>query len=204
MDSYDIILEFEKKIAEYTGSEYAVSVDSGTNGMFLSLLYLKSIGELKQADKITIPKRTFLSVPMAITNAGMQPIFEDIEWSGGYQLKPTRVYDSAVRLKKGMYIPNSLMILSFQYKKHIPIGRGGMVLTNDKEIVDWLKQMRFNGKHEGVSRWNDKFEVIGWDMYMTPEQAARGLLLFYNVKDDNIDLGSYKDYPDLSTQEIFK
>jgi len=202
--SYEIILEFERKIAEYAGSKYGISIDSATNGIFLSLLYLKYTGELKSSDEIIIPNRTFLSVPMAIVNSGMKVSFENKSWGGCYQLKPTRIYDSAVRFKRDMYIPKSLYVVSFQYKKPIPIGRGGMILTDDKEAADWLRQARFNGKHPNVSRWEDKFEVIGWDMYMTPEQSIRGLILFNNVKDDNPDVCCDKDYPDLSKQLIFK
>jgi len=202
--SYDVILEFENKISKYAGSKYGISIDSATNGIFLSLLYLKHIGELKPLDKIIIPNRTFLSVPMTIVNSGMNVSFENKSWSGCYQLKPTRVYDSAVRFKRGMYIPKSLYVVSFQYKKHIPIGRGGMILTDDKKAADWLRQARFNGKHPNVSRWEDEFEMIGWDMYMTPEQSIRGLILFDNVKDNNPDVCCDKDYPDLSKQSIFK
>jgi dTDP-4-amino-4,6-dideoxygalactose transaminase len=199
MATYDMIIEFENEIAKHTGSKYAVSTDSATNAIFLSLLYQKRYGY----HTITIPSRTFLSVPMAIKNAGLKVRFEDIEWEGTYQLKPTPIIDSALRYKKDMYIPGSIMILSFQYRKHIPIGRGGMVLTDDIEMVKWLKMARFNGKHEGISRWEDKFEILGWDMYMTPEQAARGLLILNAMRPVDGDIGGSKDYPDLSHQEVF-
>jgi hypothetical protein len=39
-------------------------------------------------------------------------------------------------------------------------------------------------------------------MYMTPEQAARGLLLMNNVKDYNPH--KKPEYPDLSKYEIYK
>lgn len=198
-----MIVEFENEIAKYTGSKYAVSVDSATNGIFLSLLYLKYTKEVHTGDHIVIPSKTFLSVPMAIKNAGLNIIFKDYEWQGLYKLEPTRIYDSALRYSKGMYIPGSMMVLSFQYRKHIPIGRGGMVLTDDINAVKWLKMARFNGKHEGVSRFDDEFEICGWDMYMTPEQAARGLLILNSMRSPDGDIGGSKDYPDLSKQKVF-
>jgi dTDP-4-amino-4,6-dideoxygalactose transaminase len=202
----EIINTFEEKIAKYAGSKYGVAIDSGTNAFFLSLLYLKKQGILKDGDTLTVPSRTYLSIPMTIKNAGLNVKFKDIKWKGCYQIKPTNIFDSAVRFTKNMYISNSIYILSFQYRKHIPIGRGGMILTNDKKMVDWLKMARFNGKHLNISRWEDKFEILGWDMYMTSEQASRGLLLLnnMNLKEDNPDCGCYKDYPDLSKQEVFK
>ena len=52
---------------------------------------------------------------MQIMHAGCKVKFEDIEWSGVYQLKPTRVYDGAVRWKKGMYVSDdALQVVSFQ------------------------------------------------------------------------------------------
>lgn len=204
IENIEIINTFEEKIAMYAGSKYAVSVDSATNAIFLSLLYLKECGILKKDESITIPSHTFLSVPMSIIHAGLKVKFEDVEWIGAYQLKPTKIIDSAVRFKKDMYIKDSLYILSFQYRKSIPIGRGGMILTDSEDAMKWLKMARFNGKHDGVSKFDDKFEICGWDMYMTPEQAARGLALLNPMKQLDGDIGGSKDYPDLSKQEVFK
>ena len=41
-DPWDIVGLFEKKIAVFTGSKYAISVDCCTHAIFLSLKYLKS------------------------------------------------------------------------------------------------------------------------------------------------------------------
>jgi dTDP-4-amino-4,6-dideoxygalactose transaminase len=204
IEDIEIIDTFEERIAEYAGSKYGVAIDSGTNAFFLSLLYLKKQGIIKDGDTLTIPCRTYLSIPMTIKNVGLNIKFKNLKWNGCYKIKPTNIYDSAVRFTKGMYIKDSIYILSFQYRKHLPIGRGGMILTDDKDMVDWLNMARFNGKHKNISRWEDKFETLGWDMYMTPEQAARGLTLLNYIKDKNPDSGSYLSYPDLSKQEIFK
>ena len=72
---------FEEEVAEYTGSKYAVALDNCTDALFLSCIY-------HQVKKVTIPKRTYLSVPQAIISAGGMIDFEDLEWSGIYQLKP--------------------------------------------------------------------------------------------------------------------
>lgn len=199
-----IIEDFEKTIAEYAGSKYGVAISSCTNAIFLSLLYLKSIGEITLGLVIRVPSRTFMSVPMSIINAGFKVGFVERDWSGLYPLDPTRVWDSATRFTKGMYVKDSLQCLSFQYRKHLPIGRGGMVLTNDKKAVDWLKQARHNGKHPGISKWEDTFEMVGWDMYLTPSDALLGLTLFNRLPKNNKDCCCQDDYPDLSKQEIFK
>ena len=81
-DPWDIVDLFEDKIAEYAGSKFAIALDSCTNAMFLCLKYLKAKGEIK------IPKKTYLSVPSLIIHSGCKPIFEEIEWSGVYELNP--------------------------------------------------------------------------------------------------------------------
>jgi len=188
---------FEQKIADYAGSKYAVSLDSCTNSIFLCLKYVKASGE------ITIPSRTYLSIPMAIMNAGCKVNFEDIDWSGIYQLKPYDIYDSSTRFTKGMYVKGSLQCLSFQIKKRLPIGKGGMILTDDKEACEWFKQARFEARHLEIDQWHDNFDFIGWNMYMTPEDAARGILIFDQLPLVNEDTACQDNYPDLSKQKVF-
>lgn len=219
VDDMGIIDLFEKKIAEHVGSKYGVAISSATNAIFLSLLYLKSIGKyhggLEERNTITMPSRTYMSVPMSILNAGLKVKFENIEWSGVYRLKPTVIWDCAGRFRKNMYTDiinkgegkwswDALCCLSFQYKKRLPIGRGGMILTNDRDVRDWLIQARFNGRHPDIDQWHDTLEVVGWNMYMTPDDAARGILIFDELEDDYPDNQCYANYPDLSKQKIFQ
>jgi len=181
----ETIERFEDMIARYCGSKYGVAVDCCSHALFLSLLYLISIGEVKINDEIRIPKQTFRSVPNYIRHAGLRPRGIDMKWSGSYPLLPTRVYDSAVRFEKDMYVQDSFFCVSFQYRKHLPIGRGGMILTDDKDAVVWLKEARLNGPN-------------GWEMYMMPEQAARGLTLFEMMQKKR----GYSDYPDWTVTDV--
>jgi hypothetical protein len=85
---------------------------------------LQHIGELNTSVELEIPKMTYVSAPMQIINAGNKVTFEDLEWSGVYQLKGSRVWDGAVRWTKDMYVGlDALQVVSFQIKKRIPIGR---------------------------------------------------------------------------------
>jgi dTDP-4-amino-4,6-dideoxygalactose transaminase len=100
---------------------------------------------------------------------------------------------------------NALQCLSFQYRKHVKIGRGGMVITDDIDAVKWLRMARINGRHEGVSQADEQLEFCGWNMYMTPEQAARGLSLMEALpKEPHPDCGSSETYPDISKQKVFQ
>ena len=198
--AYSVVADFEKMIAEWAGSKYAVAVESCTSALFLSLLYRRIKGET-----ITIPKFTYPSVANSIIHAGGNVAFSDRDWSGVYELEPVGVIDGALRFSKGMY-KGGLHCLSFHYKKLLPIGRGGMILTDDEFAYKWLKKMRFDGRAEGVPILEDDLEYVGWNMYMTPEQAARGMMLFELVKNKDIkDLDSKEQgYPDLSQLKAYQ
>lgn len=197
---YKIVKMFEEEIAEYTGSPYAVSVDSCTNALFLCCKYM-GVGE------VIIPSRTYLSVPMSIINAGGNVVFDRTpksnHWTGSYQLKPYPIYDSAKRLTSNMYIPGSFMCLSFHIKKQLPIGKGGMILTDNKDAVEWFKRSRYEGRSEKYYK-EDSIDSIGWNMYMTPQEAAHGLCLLQNYPKHNKDLDELNGYRELTEFEIFK
>jgi len=196
-DPRDAIDIFEKKLASYAGSKYAVTVDCCSNGLFLSLKYFKASGQ------VTIPSRTYVSVPMQILHAGCQVKFDDIEWSGIYQLKPYPIIDGAVRFTKNMYVPETLHVVSFQIKKRLPIGRGGVILTDDEEAYRWLKMASYDGRDLKKPYMDDNFEMMGYHMYMTPEDAARGIILMDELPEVNEDTGSRNNYSDLSSKSIF-
>ena len=203
-DAWGVVDLFEKKMAEYAGSKYAVAVDCCTNALFLCLRYLEAEGE------ITVPGKTWVSVPCTIKHAGCRVKFEDREWSGAYQLKPYPIYDGAVRMKRGMYQANSFHCLSFHIRKHIPIGRGGMILTDDKEAYDWFRTVRYCGRsmsEDGINYVlysDDTIKSLGWNMYMTPEQAARGIELLEKIADDNPDQESSGSCKDLSEYSFYQ
>ena len=206
MDDTLVIKQFEAEVAKYSGSRYGVAISSCTNAIFLSLQYLLSIGELKPGQTITIPSRTFLSVPCQLKICGFKINFKDIAWSGMYQLHPSRVIDCATRFTEDMFVGgNSLQCLSFQYRKQLKIGRGGMIITDDKDAVRWLSMARINGRHPGVSQTDEVLEFCGWNMYMQPCDAARGLSLLEALpKGPHSDVGSNELYPNISDQKVFK
>lgn len=197
-DARDAVTIFENKIAKYAGSKYAVAVDSCTDAIFLSLKYLKA------TEKITFPSRTYVSAPMSAILAGCDVEFKDYEWSGAYMLDPYPVIDSAVRFTKDMYVKGTYQCLSFQIKKRLPIGKGGMILTDDFKANEWFRAASFEGRHLDVPYDKDEFEFVGWNMYMTPEDAARGILLFDQLPTHNPDGCTQSDYHDLTTKKIFK
>ena len=196
MNPYEAVREFESQLSDYTGAPYVVCVDSSTDALFLCCYRLK-------VDVVTIPKHTYLSGPMSVIHSGGQVEFEDLEWSGIYQLKPYPIWDSAKRMKRNMYVKGSYMTLSFHIQKHIPIGKGGAILCDNKDDYEWFKKARYEGRSE-VSYHEDDIEFCGWNMYMTPQEAVRGMELLRGLPDDSDDLVENPPYRDLTTFKVFK
>ena len=207
---YKITEEFEEKLAHYTNSKYVVTLDNMSNALFLALYYEHKVKN-RTEKIITIPCRTYPSVPCEIIHADLKVGFEPVEGNtikGAYQLKGSNVWDSALRFTADMYIPNTHMCVSFTGPyKHFKLSKGGAILTDDHEAYLWFKRARYSGRRE-VSYHDDNLDMLGWNFYMMPELAARGMLLmnqFYNndgTKKHNMDLEL--PYPDLSKFEIYK
>jgi dTDP-4-amino-4,6-dideoxygalactose transaminase len=202
---YKITEDFEKALADYTGAPYVVTVDNQSNALFLALMY-----ENVKGQEITIPARTYPSVPCEIIHAGAKVKFKPVKGKtikGAYQLEPTNVWDSALRFTTNMYIPGSHMCVSFTGPyKHFKLSKGGAILTDNEEAYFWFKRARYSGRRE-CSYHEDHFDMLGWNFYMMPELATRGLLLmnqFYTSKGQpkhNEDLEL--PYPDLSKFEVY-
>lgn len=202
---YKITDDFEKALSDYTGAPYVVTVDNASNALFLALMY-----ENVKGKEISIPCRTYPSVPCEIIHAGGKINFEKVSGKtikGAYQLKPTNVWDSALRFTHDMYIPGSHMCISFTGPyKHFKLSKGGAILTDNHDAYLWFRRARYSGRRE-CSYHDDYFDMLGWNFYMMPELAARGLLLmnqFYDGDKPKSLPDLEMPYPDLSKFEIYK
>lgn len=208
---YKITEEFEKALSDYTGAPYVVTVDNMSNALFLSLYYEKNVKKSISDSTIKIPCRTYPSVPCEIIHAGLKVDFEPVVGptiKGMYQLKGSNVWDSALSFTADMYKSGQHLCVSFTGPyKHFKLSKGGAILTDSLEAYHWFKRARYSGRRE-CSYHDDYLDMIGWNFYMMPELAARGLLLmnqFYNIdgtKKHNEDLEL--PYPDLSKFTIYK
>ena len=207
---YKITEDFEKALADYTGAQYVVTLDSMSNALFLTLYYEYHVNKSITSDKITIPNRTYPSVPCEIIHAGLKVNFKKVQGktiSGAYRLEGSNVWDSALSFTADMYKPGTHMCISFTGPyKHFKLSKGGAILTDDYDAYLWFKRARYSGRRE-CSYHDDNLDMLGWNFYMMPELAARGMLLmnqFYNVdgtKKHNPDLEL--PYPDLSKFKVY-
>ena len=200
---YSIITIFEETVADYCDAPYAIAVDNATNGLFLCMKYLKI-----EEEEITIPARTFMSVPCAIIHAGNKVIFNKSHPSiqgkklkGEYKLEPFPIWDSALTFTKNMYKSGQFQCLSFSGPhKYLKCGKGGMILTDNKEAYEWFKRAVYFGRRP-VDHLVEKFDMLGWNYYMLPEIAAKGAVLMLGMADNNEDLEI--EYQDLSQYKIY-
>ena len=197
------IEQFENVIAEYTNSPYAVGLDSCTSGIFHSLKYF-------DATTIILPKRTFISVYTHALLARCKVTFSDIPWNGTYRIQPTDIYDCAKRLKPNMYAPGAVMCLSFGKDKPLSIAnktgryRGGMVLTDDKDLADYLRTVSDTTKPRSINSERSFFEHDP-NCSMLDIEAKTGLELFEEDPpvEDAPD-ATHTHYPDLSQYKMVK
>ena len=187
---------FENTIANYYGSQYAIATDCCTHAIELCLRY-------KTIKKTTVPKHTYLSVPMTCVKLGIEYEFVDNKWENYYVLGNTNIIDAAVYFKANSYISNTFMCLSFQYKKHLNLGRGGMILTDDIIAATALKKMSYDGRTTDKPWMEQNIDTIGYHYYMTPETALQGIERFETVKNIVPRQWSYIDYSDISLMNVF-
>lgn len=203
-ETWEIVDHFEKIVAEFFGADYAVATDCCTHAIELSVRVFGPVESVK------IPRWTYMSIPMVFDKLNIPYQLTPSEWQDYYQIEPLPIYDAAVAWEKNSYLPGTLMCLSFQFKKHLPIGRGGMILLDDKEKYERLQRLVRDGRNRKLLSYNDDIKEFGYHYYMTPEDAARGIDLFYQVKDEPRLEGhvtsprGYRDYKDLLEISYFK
>jgi dTDP-4-amino-4,6-dideoxygalactose transaminase len=195
--SFDIVSKFESKVAEFFGSPYAISVDSCTHGLELCLRYEKY-------DNIEIPCRTYISVPFLAEKLNLKWKWKEENWKDYYYLGNTNIIDAAVLWKSNSYISDTYMCLSFQYQKHLSLGRGGMILLDNKDSYKILKKMSYDGRIPNIPWREQNIDTIGYHYYMTPETAQNGLDKLSTAIETTPRQWDINDWPDLRNMDVFK
>tara|TARA_Y100000817_G_C16574852_1_gene419223 strand:+ start:36 stop:632 length:597 start_codon:yes stop_codon:yes gene_type:complete len=195
--SFKVVSDFENEVAHWFGAPYGVAVDCCTHGIELCLRF-------KDASYVEVPKRTYLSVPFLADKLGIELKWRDETWVDYYKLGGTNIYDAAVLWKEDSYIPGSFMCLSFQFQKHLSLGRGGMILTDNQEAAIELKKMSYDGRHPFTPWREQNITTKGYHYYMAPETAANGLKKLPEAIKTKPKQWVITDWPDLTQMEIFK
>ena len=192
--SFKRVKVFEERIAEFFGAKYGIATDCCTHALELSLRYTK-------ATLMSTPIRTYISVPLLSKKLDIQHQWRNYEWKDYYYIT-NNIIDAAVLWKEKSYIPETFMCLSFQFQKPLSLGRGGMILTDNKEASLELKKMSYDGRVPDKPWMEQNIDTMGYHYYMTPETAEEGIWKFHDSLFKN-KKWSFKDYPDLTKMKIF-
>lgn len=197
---WSTVTEFENKIAEFFGAPHAVAVDSCTHGLELCLRY-------NDEEYIVSPRNTYVSVPMLSNKLNIDLVWICREWDNWYVINGSPdnpIIDAATYWKSSGYIHGSFMCLSFQYQKHLSLGRGGMILCPDAESAAQLRKMAYDGRERGTPWREQDIDTMGYHYYMTPETAALGLQKLPEAIATPAKIWDWSMYPDLTKMKIFQ
>ena len=196
--SFDIIDQFEKELAEFTGAPYVIMTDCCTHAIELALRYDK-------VKECQFTPRTYLSIPMTMHKLGITYEYTDKEWLhwlGEYPFIGTRIWDSARRLEPNMYKDGYIQCLSFGHGKPLQAGRGGAILLDDIDAYAMLKLMRYDGRDLSISPWqSQQVFPVGYHYRPTIEEAhtAWSVLQEYKM---NPKKPVHVEYPDCREIQI--
>ncbi len=196
----DIVVEFEKKIADYVGAKYACSVNSATNAIYLSLL--------NKGVTVNLPSIIPPVVANAILTSGNDIEFIDnVNWVGNsyvlHEFSDYKIIDSAQKLKKNQFKKEcnsqDLMIFSFYPTKPLGGSDGGMIVTDDYEKYKWFKEAVLNGTTYSDNSWGRDISFPGYKMYMNSIQAR---ILLNNFKFFNKKMRVLKNLVNTYNKEL--
>lgn len=194
--NFSIVEEFEIKVADFFGAPYGIAVDCCTHGVELCLRYT-------DATTIYIPKNTYLSIPFLSEKLGIDREWRYEDWIDYYYLTDN-IIDAAVLWKRNSYISGTFMSVSFQFQKHLSLGRGGIILTDNKEAAIELKKMSYDGRLPNIPWREQNIKTIGYHYYMSPETANNGLMKLETAINTTPKQWVVTDWPDLTQMDVFK
>lgn len=195
-----IVKEFEDTIAGFVGAKYAVSFNSATSAIFLALLGKNTT--------ISIPSMIPPVVINAIITSGNKHKFVDnVEWVGDsyilHDFGDYKIVDSAQKIEENQYKKecnsDDLMVFSFYPTKPIGTCDGGMIVSDDKDKIEYLRMLSLNGMTYSEHNWERTIKFPGYKMYMNSIQAdiARSNYFLYPSK-----LAKLKEIRDKYNKEL--
>lgn len=194
---FEKVKQFETEIAKFFNAPYAVATDCCTHAIELCLRYTG-------ANNVGCPAHTYVSIPFTFEKCGLDWEFDNRTWKNYYYITNTNIVDAAPFWKKDGYIENTFMCISFQNKKHLNLGRGGIILCDNHNDYLQLSKMSYDGR-DVLKPWReDSITAIGYHYYMTPETANLGLeKLKHAINTPSREL-DHTWYPYLPELEVFK
>jgi len=193
--------EFEQRIAEYVGTKYTIAVSSGTDGLFLCLkacgigqgdevittpyTFIATLFAIEQAGArpvlVDIDGDTYninLATMYRNTLDGIKAYMPVDVFGNPYDTSNNNtalpiIIDSCESLGSRIDRPFDACVYAFYPNKQITTGEGGMICTNNKDIADYCRAYRNQGRAPG-DKWLQHSQK-GGNYRMTDIQAAIGV-----------------------------
>tara|TARA_R110000765_G_scaffold217702_1_gene322310 strand:+ start:2000 stop:2932 length:933 start_codon:yes stop_codon:yes gene_type:complete len=171
-----VVIEYEKKIANYVGAKYACAINSATNAIFL----IFKMEDYMNPRTVKIPSIIPPVVANAIITSGNKIEFnDDVEWVGDsyvmHKFRTYKVVDSAQKLERNQFTkeckPDDLMIFSHYPTKPLGGADGGVIVTDDYKKYKWMKEAVLNGTTFANNNWERGISFPGYKFYMSSIQA---------------------------------
>ncbi len=182
----EVVDQFENKFCEYVGAQYACSVSSATNAIFLTFL--------NRGMTIDVPSIIPPVVCNGLITGGNKVNFTDnTGWVGDsyilHEFKNYKVIDSAQKVQRDQFKNEAddqdLMIFSFYPTKPIGSCDGGIIVSNDWSKIQRFKESTLNGMTFSKDNWDRKIKFPGYKMYMNSVQSQIALNNLEKLDDKN-------------------
>lgn len=191
----EVVEQFENKFCEYVGAQYACSVSSATNAIFLTFL--------NRGLTVDVPSIIPPVVCNGLITGGNKVNFTDnTGWVGDsyilHEFKNYKVIDSAQKVQRDQFKNEAddqdLMIFSFYPTKPIGSCDGGIIVSNDWSKIQRFKESTLNGMTFSKDNWDRKIKFPGYKMYMNSVQSQIALNNLEKLDDKNNKLLQIKDF----------
>jgi dTDP-4-amino-4,6-dideoxygalactose transaminase len=137
-----VVEDFERELADFCESKYAIAVNNGTSALHLALLAL-GIGK---GDEVIVPANTFISSALAVSYTGATPVFADCD-ADTWEIAPASI-ESKISPHSKAVIGVDLYGQVFDYEQVSQICR-----TNNLYLIEDAAQAH-GATYEGIKAGN--------------------------------------------------
>jgi perosamine synthetase len=209
MNNGATVAEFERAFAEYVGARYAIALVNGTATLHTALVALG----VKPGDSVAVPPLTMSATTIAVLHAGAVPVFVDVDPKTWLKEEPSRyvadthiavslyglhygrgaaahrTIDDAAQTLRRHTVQFPFTSYSFQNSKILPLGEGGMLVTNNEALATRAREFSSLGYRMRADQPRidpkvlksptfERHHSLGWNYRMSDVVAERGLKYF--------------------------
>ena len=191
----EVVDQFENEFCEYVGAQYACSVSSATNAIFLTFL--------NKGLTVDVPSIIPPVVCNGLITGGNNVNFVDnIEWVGDsyvlHSFDDYKVIDSAQKVERDQFTKEAndqdLMIFSFYPTKPVGSCDGGIIVSNDWSKIQRFKESTLNGMTFSKDNWDRRIKFPGYKMYMNSIQSQIALNNLNKLDEKNKRLVEIREF----------